>query len=596
MAGRVPGWLSGCPGRRTGGVVAVLLFGLMACNRDLTRMAPDGAGVVEVLDADTPMVVADGAGGPAGAALDANTLFNLLAAEFAGNAGDIEAATTFYGRVIDTTVDPDVAARATYIALFGKDYERALVALARWRALQPDSDEMVRMYAVTLLKLSRPEEAAPFIQQIFDQSGASATEKVLGLKTLLAKEASAEEALQVLKILNRQHPENYRMLVLQAKYEAQLKQFDAALSHLDEVYARDDSMIEVLVIKARILIAQGRNREAAEQIRQVLEKQPDNNNLRMQYARMLLEQKQLEAAEKHYLILDEAVADNEDINLALALIYIDTRQLDKAKQRLRRLIEMERKVSIAHYYLGRLAQNDGQPGRAMEHFARVEEARYAFDARLRLAALMAADGQVDAALHNLEALAEEQSDWNLRVRVYLAQGEILRSQRRYAEGVEMYSRALQQKRDDPNLLYARGLMAEKVDRLDMAESDLRKVISLNPDNANALNALGYTLADRTSRYQEALEYIKRALALIPDDPSILDSLGWVSYRLGRMEEAEKWLSRAFEKLEDAEIAAHYGEVLWHLDKKDLARQVWQKGMKNNASHPVLVETLRRIKP
>jgi tetratricopeptide (TPR) repeat protein len=146
------------------------------------------------------------------------------------------------------------------------------------------------------------------------------------------------------------------------------------------------------------------------------------------------------------------------------------------------------------------------------------------------------------------------------------------------------------------LLYARGLMAEKVDRLDMAEADLLKVVTKEPNNADALNALGYTLADRTARYQEALGYILRASELVPDDPAILDSLGWVSYRLGKMDDALKWLSKAFAKLEDAEIAAHYGEVLWQTDQKDEARKIWKKGEQLNAENPVLVETLKRIKP
>ncbi|HHO60098.1 MAG TPA: tetratricopeptide repeat protein, partial [Thiotrichales bacterium] len=230
------------------------------------------------------------------------------------------------------------------------------------------------------------------------------------------------------------------------------------------------------------------------------------------------------------------------------------------------------------------------------YYLRVKDESYQFDSQLRIAALLAALGRADEGLDKLEALAQEQSSWSRRVRVYLAQGEILRAEGRYRDGVEMYSRALLQKPDDPNLLYARGLMAEKIDRLDMAESDLRKVIALEPQNANALNALGYTLADRTERYQEALKYILRASELVPDDPAILDSLGWVSFRLGKMEEAEKWLSKAFEKLTDAEIAAHYGEVLWAINKKDKAREVWQKGKEQDAEHPVLLETLERIKP
>ena len=159
----------------------------------------------------------------------------------------------------------------------------------------------------------------------------------------------------------------------------------------------------------------------------------------------------------------------------------------------------------------------------------------------------------------------------------------------------MYSRALMQKPDDTTLLYARGLMAEKADQLKLAEADLRKVIELDPKSADALNALGYTLADRTDRYEEALGYILRASELVPDDPAILDSLGWVNYRMGRMDEAMKWLSKAFEKLEDAEIAAHYGEVLWVNGQKDKAREIWAKGKKQNAKNPVLIETLKRFK-
>ena len=253
-------------------------------------------------------------------------------------------------------------------------------------------------------------------------------------------------------------------------------------------------------------------------------------------------------------------------------------------------------MPVANYYIGRILQNQGDDKQAVARYLRVNSGEYAFDAQLRIGILLAALGKPDEGLAKLEKLAEVHSDWNLRVKSYLAQGEILRDQKRYKEGVEMYSRALQQKRDDTLLLYARGLMAEKVDRLDMTEADLLKVISKEPDNADALNALGYTLADRTARFKEAQEYIKRAAALVPDDPAILDSLGWVSYRLGEMDEAIKWLSRAFEKLQDAEIAAHYGEVLWHNNQKDKAREIWNKGKALNAQNPVLLETLNRLNP
>jgi tetratricopeptide (TPR) repeat protein len=311
---------------------------------------------------------------------------------------------------------------------------------------------------------------------------------------------------------------------------------------------------------------------------------------------MLVEQQKMEEATEQYSILQKNLPDDAEISLSLALLYIETKQLEQAVEVLKYLVEIDKKVPVANYYLGRIAQNQGDEKQAISYYLGVKTGEYAYDAQLRIGILLAVLGKPDDGLAKLEALAEEQTSWALRVKAYLAQGEILRAEKRFEEGVELYSRALQQRRDDTTLLYARGLMAEKVDRLDMTEADLLKVISKEPDNADALNALGYTLADRTSRYKEAQEYIKRAATLVPDDPAILDSLGWVSYRLGELDEALKWLAKAFEKLEDAEIAAHYGEVLWYSNQKDKAREVWNKGKKQNADNPVLIETLKRIQP
>ncbi len=528
--------------------------------------------------------------------LDGDMLFNLLAAEFAGNSGDIDASLAYYREASKTIKDSRIAARTAYIALYGGHYEETLTALARWQELEPNAIDLPRMYAVTYLKLEQPEKAVPYFEKMLAVHNDSSANMALAVKQLLAKESNVKDSYVVLQKLNDKKDKNKHLLILQSRYAAQLEHYDDALLLLDEVLEIDPSLHEVLIIKARILTAQGKNEEATTLIKQVVDELPDNNALRLQYARMLVEQRNMPAAIEQYLTLHENLPDDSEITLSLALLHIETRQLDEAVEVLDYLIEIDKKVPIANYYLGRISQNQGDDKQAVSYYLRVKSGEYVFDAQLRIGVLLAELGKPDEGLAKLAALAEDQTHWTLRVKAYLAQGEILRSEKRYREGVEMYSRALQQKRDDTTLLYARGLMAEKVDRLDMTEADLLKVISKEPDNANALNALGYTLADRTSRYKEAQDYIKRAAALVPDDPAILDSLGWVSYRLGEMDEALKWLSKAFEKLEDAEIAAHYGEVLWHTNQKDKAREVWEKGKANNADNPVLIETLNRLKP
>jgi len=528
--------------------------------------------------------------------MDGDMLYNLLAAEFAGNTGDVDASLAFYREASKSIEDSRIAARTAYIALYGKHYDETLTALDRWRELEPDAIDLPRMYAVTYLKLEQPENAVPYIEEMISSYHGLPADEAVAVKQLLTKEASVEVAYVVLQKLNERDKKNEHLMVLQSRYAAQLKQYDEALDLLDQVLLIDPSLHEVLIIKAQILSTQGKHEEATALIKQVLDEFPDNNALRLQYARMLVEQREMDAATDQYAILQENLPEDGEITLSLALLYIETKKLDEAVDTLKHLIEIDKKVPVANYYLGRITQNQGDEKQAISYYLGVKSGEYVFDAQLRIGILLAVLGKPDEGLAKLEALAEEQTSWSLRVKAYLAQGEILRAEKRFKEGVEMYSRALQQKRDDTTLLYARGLMAEKVDRLDMAEADLLKVISKEPDNADALNALGYTLADRTSRYKEAQDYIKRAAALVPDDPAILDSLGWVSYRLGEMDEALKWLSRAFEKLEDAEIAAHYGEVLWHADQKDKAREVWNKGKKQNADNPVLIETLKRIKP
>jgi tetratricopeptide (TPR) repeat protein len=182
------------------------------------------------------------------------------------------------------------------------------------------------------------------------------------------------------------------------------------------------------------------------------------------------------------------------------------------------------------------------------------------------------------------------------VRIYIAKGELLRGARRYPEAMEVFNTALEIVPGNGDLLYARALVAEKLGRIDILEADIRAILKTEPDNAHALNALGFTLADQTDRYEEAYGYIKRAIEIMPDDAAIIDSWGWVHYRLGDYEKAISLLRKALSRFEDAEIAAHLGEVLWVSGKQQEAREIWQRALKKTPDDPKLQSVMQRFIP
>ena len=180
--------------------------------------------------------------------------------------------------------------------------------------------------------------------------------------------------------------------------------------------------------------------------------------------------------------------------------------------------------------------------------------------------------------------------------MFLVEGEILSQIDLKIEAYALYTDYLASQPDDTEILYARALLAESLDRLDEAEADFRHVLRIDPENTRSLNALGYTLADRTDRYEEALGYVEKAYAQSPEDPAIIDSMGWVLYRLGRLQESREYLQKAYDMTQDSEIAAHLGEVMWAMGDQDAARALWKSARKANPGDRLLEDTVRRYLP
>jgi tetratricopeptide (TPR) repeat protein len=271
---------------------------------------------------------------------------------------------------------------------------------------------------------------------------------------------------------------------------------------------------------------------------------------------------------------------------------MQTSDLDQARKYFLKLNKLGQRINESSYYLGQIAESRGKTDKAMNWYEQVRGGHYLVEAQLRTAVLQARAGDVEGARQRLQDINVDSDQTQLQV--YLAEGEILRGAKRFQEALDVYNHALSEMPNNIQLLYARALTAEKVERLDLALKDLRYIVNREPENAQALNALGYTLVDRTDDVQEGLKYIKQAYKLKPDDAAILDSLGWAYYRLGNYQKSLDYLRQAFDKLKDAEIAAHLGEVLWITGDRKGARAVWNEALSQTPSHQLLLDVIKRF--
>jgi len=528
--------------------------------------------------------------------LSSDLLYSLLAGEFAGVRGQMDESIDYYVHAAEISNDPKVITRAAYIALYAGQSQQAVRITDRWLSLGlPKSDAITRMRAMAFVRLEQLTPAVESIEQLLFSQGQLNERAVSSLTHILGKETTPQFSLEVAQALHQKHPEQAFIMLLLAKFEANLGKYDEALVHVNQLIEMDNGMVDAYLVKAQILSGLKDQPAAMQAISSAVEMRPTDTRLRMQYARMLVQMKEFEQAREHFVELKKLIPENENVLLSLGLLSIELNKHNQAKEYLQELLNKGYHNQQAHYYLGRIQQNQGEDMAAIANYDRVYSGEYWLDAKIRSAGLISDSGQVEDALSRLEALNHGDQNEHNQIRVYLAQGEVLRSVSRHQEAYFLYNTALVKSPENTDLLYARALTAEKLDMLDVTESDLKMVLMHEPKNANALNALGYTLADRTERLAEAREYILKAAELLPDDPAVLDSLGWVYYRLGEYQAAIKWLNKAFEILQDAEIAAHLGEVLWVNGQAEKAKSIWQKGEQLDGNQSVLRDTIHRFK-
>lgn len=526
-------------------------------------------------------------------ALEADPLFKVLSAEFAGQREQFPYAVDQYAKLAATTRDPAVAERATRIALFAEDNAAALVAARRWVLLAPGNLDARQLAATLHVRAGEVEPAVVHLEYFLDHDRSPDDVKLRTVASLLGREEDKATALAVMERLIADRVSETDALLLYAVLALRADDLESSRRAMDQLVEKVDIKPAIALAYITALQREGKREVAMDFLAKALARTPDEFPLRLLYARFLAESTRFDQAREEFLRLDRQQPGNAEVAFALGLLGIETKRLDEAEARFGKLHDHVDYAGSAHFYLGQIAEMREQPGLALAEYARVPEGDSYYQAQLRIAILQGADKKPDAALATLAAL-EPADEEQARQRV-LVEAEILINNERLEEAMALFDRSLNGTFDS-TLLYSRAMLAERMNKLEVLEADLREIIAQEPENAEALNALGYTLADRTGRLEEAREFIARALAITPDSFYVLDSMGWVLFRLGKPEEALPFLEQARALKNDPEVVAHLGEVLWVLGRQAEARAIWDSVLQENPQEPRIRKTMQRLVP
>ena len=519
-----------------------------------------------------------------------DALYQLLVAEVAGYRGEYSTALEKYVDMALKTRDAGVAQRAAMLAVYLKRYEEALTTSKIWVEQEPDSIEARRYLSEQLLRIGDMEQAIVHMEAIKNLGGLANFES-FAYSAANMDDKGREVLLEAMSRMLAEYPGDEQLMFSKAVLLEQSGQLEEALQLANQLLVSKKD-INVIVLKVNALKDLLRTDEALIFLESTLEELADKRRLRLIYARMLFEAERLVDAEKQYEQVHQQAPNDSDILFALALISMEQGKDESAKGYLNQMIRFNRRANEAHYYLGSIADKNDKIPQAISEYKMVGPGREYLAAQVRIAALLADQDRLDDARAHLEnQRANNPERYN---RLVMIEGQLLSERGHEAEFFELLEMVIKKQPENVELLYFRAMTGQSLGRLDVLEQDLLRVIEIDPGNADAMNALGYTLADQTDRHDEALILIERALEIKPNEAAFIDSLGWVQYRLENYKDAVANLRKALLLFDNDEVAAHLGEVLWVSGEQQEARNVWQKALDARPDSDILKRVIKRF--
>ncbi|HLO63676.1 MAG TPA: tetratricopeptide repeat protein [Azonexus sp.] len=524
----------------------------------------------------------------------ARTVFQALVGEFALQRGDAKLGSDAWADLAVRTRDPKVIARATEVAGFAGQFDRALELSKLWLEVEPNSVPAKQAQSSLLVMANRLDDLAPQLAALLEQDKPNAGGNLLHLNRMLGK-VSDKKAVQ--SLIDK----------VAAPYgnlpEAHFAMAQAAAAAGDNLRALTETEKslqlrpdwETAAIARAQLQARQSAQTAMDSLDEFVGRNPNANDARLTLARLLVSEKRYDDARRHFDRLIKDNPDNPEVIYPVAMLALQHGDLNTGRVQLEHLLKTEfPDKSTIHFFLGQLDQEQKKPDAALAHYRQVTAGEQYVPARSRASQILMQQDKTDEARALLRDTRT--STPAERTQLVLAESQLLREAGRHSEAYIALDRALATQPNDTELLYEAALTAERLGKTDILEAHLKHLLALKPDHAHALNAFGYSLAERNIRLPEAQELIAKALTLAPEDPFIMDSMGWVLYRQGKLSEALATLEKAYHLKTDPEIAAHLGEVLWTLERKEEARRILLEAYKAHPDNEALAGTVKKLLP
>ncbi len=518
------------------------------------------------------------------------SLYELLVAEFAGMRGDLPLAVAQYRAQALATRDPKVMARAVQTASYAKNRGVVQELSALWVDIEPDNQEANRIAFYFAARGHDLESAITYAERLLNMGDSDAIASLPGFTEKLDRKKRAA----LLERYNALDPDlalNPKTLLGKLRLQGQQGELDQALITGNKLLELEPKNEDARLVFAQVLHRNGLPDTAMDILQQGIEAKPDSKKLNLLMVRFVADNN-LEAARERLSKLVDLYQEDVDLLYSLALLNKQLGFTEDARSAFRKMISHNRRVADAHYHLADIAEQNGDTEEALFNFALVGEGEHFLPALARMTELMIDKGQMTHARLYLHRLRLQRPQ--MVVPLYRLESELLMGAKHYDSAYSLLTEGLTDNPENFDLLYTRSLVSEKRKDIDAMEQDLRAILNRDNNNAAALNALGYSLTNHTTRYEEALSLIRKAHELNPDDAAIIDSLGWVLYRLGNNEEALMYLRQAMASIPDPEVAAHLGEVLWVTGDREEARKIWREALENDPNSEYLRDTLDRF--